>query len=60
MLVENGVTLASIADEFHTQSTESLLAGAFHIVIAIILTATIAEKGFKLFDSDAKMTNLRK
>ena len=54
------MTLASIADEFHTQLTESLIAGAFHIVIAIILTATIAEKGFKLFDSDAKMTNLRK
>ena len=43
-MVENGVTLASMADEFHTQLTESPLAGAFHIVIAIKLIATIVER----------------
>ena len=38
------MTLASMADEFHTQLTENPLAGAFHIVIAIKLIATIVER----------------
>ena len=38
------MTSVSMADEFHTKLTENSLAGAFHIVIAIKLIATIAER----------------